>query len=160
MRVGQGVDAHRFSDDPGRPLVLGGVVVPGAAGLEGHSDADAATHALCDALLGAAGLGDLGRHFPDSDPAFAGASSLGLLDTCCGLARAAGFTAANADVTIVAQVPRLGAALDEMAAVLTAVLGAPVNVKATTTEQMGAIGRGEGIAATAVVLLYEQGDRR
>jgi len=158
MRIGQGVDAHRFSRHPGRPLVLAGVVVPGAAGLEGHSDADVATHALCDAVLGAAGLGDLGRLFPDTDPAFAGASSLELLATCCRVAHEAGFTVGNADVTVVAQVPRLAAFLNEMATTLSAAVGAPVSVKATTTESMGAIGRGEGIAATAVVLLNDARD--
>ena len=155
MRVGQGIDAHRFSDEPARPLVLAGVVVPGAAGLEGHSDADVATHALCDAILGAAGLGDLGRHFPDDDAAYEGASSLVLLERCCALAVGAGFTVANADVTIVAQVPRLAGLLEAMARSLTEAVDAPVSIKATTTELMGAIGRGEGIAATAVVLLDE-----
>jgi len=154
-RVGQGLDAHRFATRPGRPLVLGGVVVPGAAGLEGHSDADVATHALCDAILGAAGLGDLGRLFPDDDPAFEGVSSLTLLERCRGHASAAGYVASNADVTILAQVPRLAGLLDEMARTLTGVLGAPVSVKATTTEGMGSIGRGEGIAASAVVLLED-----
>ena len=107
IRVGQGTDAHRFSEDPDRPLVLGGVVVPGSRGSTGHSDADVATHALCDAILGAAGLGDLGRHFPDDDPASEGASSLALLARCCAMARGAGLVVGNADVTIVAAAPRL-----------------------------------------------------
>jgi 2-C-methyl-D-erythritol 2,4-cyclodiphosphate synthase len=153
MRIGQGVDAHRFSGDPARPLVLGGVVVPDARGLDGHSDADVATHALCDAVLGAAGLGDLGRHFPDDDPQYAGASSLSLLERCRELAGSAGFELVNADVTIIAEVPRLAALLEQMARALSEAVSAPVSVKATTTEQMGAIGRGEGIAASAVVLL-------
>lgn len=155
IRVGQGTDAHRFSDDAGRPLVLCGLEVPGARGLAGHSDADVATHALCDALLGAAGLGDLGRHFPDDDPAFEGASSMALLARCCAMTREAGFLVGNADVTVLAAAPRLAGLLDAMAASLSGALGAPVSVKATTTDAMGAIGRGEGIAATAVVLLED-----
>jgi 2-C-methyl-D-erythritol 4-phosphate cytidylyltransferase / 2-C-methyl-D-erythritol 2,4-cyclodiphosphate synthase len=155
MRVGHGHDVHRFSDDPGRPLVLGGVRVPDAMGLEGHSDADVATHALCDAVLGAACLGDLGRHFPDDDPTHLGVSSTSMLARCCELARDAGFAVSNADVTVVAQVPRLASRLAEMSSTLTAIVGAPVSVKATTTEGLGAIGRGEGIAATAAVLLVE-----
>jgi 2-C-methyl-D-erythritol 2,4-cyclodiphosphate synthase len=154
IRVGQGTDVHRFADD-GRPLVLAGVEVPGAVGLEGHSDADVATHALCDAILGAAGLGDVGRHFPSADPSLRGVASLELLDRTLALARAAGFTVANADLTIVAERPTLGAHLTAMATVLTRAAGAPVAVKATTTDGLGAVGRGEGIAATAVVLLVD-----
>jgi 2-C-methyl-D-erythritol 2,4-cyclodiphosphate synthase len=153
VRVGQGVDVHRFSDDPSRPLRLGLVEVPHARGLEGYSDADVATHALCDALLGAAGLGDLGRHFPDTDPAFAGADSRVLLELTVGLVRDASWRVANADVTIVAQTPRLGALMEEMATALSEVVGAPVSVKATTTEGLGALGRGEGIGALCVALL-------
>jgi len=155
IRIGQGTDAHRFSDDAGRPLVLCGVEVPDARGLAGHSDADVATHALCDAILGAAGLGDLGRHFPDSDPAHAGASSIALLARCCAMAREAGFTVGNGDVTVIAAAPRLSGLLGVMAAELTAAVGAPVSVKATSTDGLGAIGRAEGIAATAVVLLVD-----
>jgi 2-C-methyl-D-erythritol 2,4-cyclodiphosphate synthase len=154
IRVGQGVDAHRFATDTARPLVLGGVTVPDAVGLEGHSDADVATHALCDAVLGAAGLGDLGRHFP-ATAEHAGARSLDLLATCCAMAREAGFTVGNAQVTVVAEAPRLGGLLDEMAEALGGVLGAPVAVSATSTDGLGAIGRNEGIAATAVVLLVD-----
>jgi 2-C-methyl-D-erythritol 2,4-cyclodiphosphate synthase len=156
MRIGLGSDVHRFSDDPGRKLVLGGIEVPGHAGLAGHSDADVVTHAVCDAVLGAAGLGDLGRHFPDDDPATAGVSSLVLLGRCRELARAAGFGLANADVTVTAQRPRLAGHLEEMSSTLSEVLGAPVCVKATTTEGLGAIGRGEGVAAMAVVLLVDE----
>jgi 2-C-methyl-D-erythritol 2,4-cyclodiphosphate synthase len=156
IRAGQGFDAHRFSEDPERPLVLGGVVVVDAPGLAGHSDADVATHALCDAVLGAAGLGDLGRHFSESDPALAGASSIDLLAQCCTLARGAGLEVANADVTIIAQTPRLVGVIEQMADTLTAVVGAPVSVKATSTDEMGAIGRREGIAASAVVLLTDE----
>jgi 2-C-methyl-D-erythritol 4-phosphate cytidylyltransferase / 2-C-methyl-D-erythritol 2,4-cyclodiphosphate synthase len=159
MRIGHGHDVHRFSDDPDRPLVLGGVRVPDAAGLAGHSDADVATHALCDAVLGAAGFGDLGRHFPDDDPAHLGVSSTSMLARCCELARDAGFAVSNADVTVVAQTPRLASLLAEMGTTLSAIVGAPVSVKATTTEGLGAIGRGEGIAATAAVLLVAESAR-
>jgi 2-C-methyl-D-erythritol 2,4-cyclodiphosphate synthase len=155
IRIGQGVDAHRFSTDGARPLVLGGVEVPGAAGLEGHSDADVATHALCDAVLGAAGLGDLGRHFPADDPAFEGVSSIVLLERCCELARAVGFSVGNGDVTVLAEAPRLSGHLEAMAAALSAAVGAPVSVKATTSDGLGSMGRREGIAATAVVLLVD-----
>jgi 2-C-methyl-D-erythritol 2,4-cyclodiphosphate synthase len=158
MRVGFGSDAHRFADDE-RALVLGGVEVPGHVGLVGHSDADVVTHALCDAILGAAGLGDLGRHFPDDDPTTAGVSSLVLLSRCRELARDAGFGIGNADVTVTAERPRLSGLLESMSSALSGVLAAPVSVKATTTEGMGAIGRGEGIAATAVVLLVEDTPR-
>jgi 2-C-methyl-D-erythritol 2,4-cyclodiphosphate synthase len=157
MRIGHGTDVHRFSDAPGRTLVLGGVVIPDARGLEGHSDADVATHALCDAILGAAGLGDLGRHFPDDDPSTEGVSSVTLLERCCALARDAGHAVENGDVTIVAQTPRLGAHLDAMARTLSDAVGRPISVKATTTEGLGAIGRSEGIAATAVALLVDAG---
>src|ERR1039458_3510027 len=122
MRVGHGIDAHGFSDDEGRVLVLGGVVVQGAPGLAGHSDADVATHALCDAVLGAAGLGDLGRRFPDDDPAYAGAASTAILERCCALARDEGLVVSNADVTVVAEVPRLEGLLEEMARTLGAVV--------------------------------------
>lgn len=153
VRIGQGLDLHRFSDDASRTLVLGGVAVPGSRGLAGHSDADVATHALCDAVLGAAGLGDLGRHFPDDDPSYRSVNSTVLLARCCELARAEGLAVANADVTIVAEAPKLGALLSEMAQCLSGVVGAPVSVKATTSEGLGALGRGEGIAATAIALL-------
>ena len=153
MRIGQGLDVHAFSDDPSRPLILGGVVIPGERGLAGHSDADAATHALMDALLGAAGLGDLGRHFPDSDEAHRGASSLALLDEVLLRVEAAGFAPLSADVTIVAEAPRLAPHMGAMAEILSSKLGVPVSVKATTTEQLGALGRAEGIAALSVALL-------
>lgn len=156
MRVGQGLDVHRFSDDPARPLVLGGVVIPGSPGLEGHSDADAATHALCDALLGAAGLGDLGTFFPDTDPDLAGVDSMELLGRVLGLLEDRGWVPANGDVTIVAQRPRIAPHREAMAAALSAKAGCPVSVKATTTEGLGFIGAGEGIAASAVVLIEER----
>jgi 2-C-methyl-D-erythritol 2,4-cyclodiphosphate synthase len=153
--VGQGVDVHRFSVDPDRRLVLGGVEVagPGAQGLEGHSDADAVAHALSDAVLGAAGLGDLGGHAPDSDPRWQGADSMVILASVADRARKAGWTPVNADCTVVAERPRLAPYVGAMAARLAEVLGAPVNVKATTAEGLGALGRAEGIACTAVVLL-------
>jgi 2-C-methyl-D-erythritol 2,4-cyclodiphosphate synthase len=155
MRVGQGVDVHRFSDDPARPLVLGGVEITGEGvrGLEGHSDADAVGHAIADAVLGAAGLGDLGRHAPDDDPASAGADSMVILGRMVELARQAGWSPVNADCTVVAERPRLAPFVEAMAARLAGVLGAPVNVKATRAEGLGALGRAEGIACTAVVLL-------
>lgn len=159
MRIGLGSDVHRFADDADRPLVLGGVEVPGHVGLAGHSDADVVTHAICDAVLGAAGLGDLGRRFPDDDPTTTGVSSLVLLRRCRELARDAGFGIGNADVTVTAERPRLAAHLDAMSSTLGEVLGAPVSVKATTTEGLGSIGRGEGIAATAVVLLVDEAPR-
>ena len=155
LRVGQGVDVHPFSDDPARPLVLGGVTVTGdgARGLDGHSDADAVCHAIADAVLGAAGLGDLGRHAPDTDPRGKGADSLDLLAHVVGLARSAGWVPVNADCTVVAERPRLAPYVGAMADRLSGVLGGPVNVKATTAEGLGSLGRAEGIACTAVVLL-------
>jgi 2-C-methyl-D-erythritol 2,4-cyclodiphosphate synthase len=159
LRIGHGLDVHRFSDDPGRPLVLGGVVVAGdgVRGLEGHSDGDALSHAVCDAVLGAAGLGDLGRHAPDTDPAWEGADSLELLGRVVALAREAGWSAVNADCTVVAERPRLAPFTATMGGRLGAVLGAPVNVKATRAEGLGALGRAEGIACVAVVLLASGG---
>jgi 2-C-methyl-D-erythritol 2,4-cyclodiphosphate synthase len=155
IRIGQGLDVHRFCDDPDRPLILGGMVITGegARPLEGHSDADAVAHAIADAVLGAAGLGDLGRHAPDTDPAWSGADSMALLARVVDLARAAGWTVVNADCTVVAERPRLARFVDAMSERLAAVLGGPVNVKATTSEGLGALGRGEGIACTAVVLM-------
>jgi 2-C-methyl-D-erythritol 2,4-cyclodiphosphate synthase len=154
VRVGLGYDAHRLV--PGRPLVLGGVALPYHLGLLGHSDADVLTHAIGDALLGAAGAGDLGSHFPDTDPAYKDISSLVLLEKIVEIVRRRGLAPVNVDATVVAQAPRLAPHIPEMRAKLAQVLGlAPedVNIKATTTEQMGFAGRGEGIAAYAVVLL-------
>jgi 2-C-methyl-D-erythritol 2,4-cyclodiphosphate synthase len=155
LRIGQGVDVHPFADDPARPLVLGGVLITGdgVRGLVGHSDADAVSHAIADAVLGAAGLGDLGRHMPDTDPQWAGADSIGLLRRVVALAAEAGWMPVNADCTVVAEQPRLAGHLSDMAARLTDALGAPANVKATRAEGLGALGRAEGIACTAVVLL-------
>jgi 2-C-methyl-D-erythritol 2,4-cyclodiphosphate synthase len=154
MRVGHGYDAHRFG--PGRPLVLGGVTVPHPEGLVAHSDGDVLVHALCDALLGAAGLGDIGRHFPDSSAAYAGIDSRVLLRRVVALIQARGLVVGNADATVIAQVPRLAPHVEAMRANLAADLRVAlerVNVKATTTERMGFTGRAEGIAAHAVALL-------
>ena len=154
MRVGIGYDVHPFAK--GRPLVLGGVPVGGEDGLSGHSDADAVLHAIIDALLGAAGLGDIGQHFPSEDPAYAGADSKQLLRHVVGLLKGAGYQVENVDATVIAERPRLQGYLSRMRQTIAAVLGvedARVSVKATTHEGLGAIGRGEGIAAMAVALL-------
>jgi 2-C-methyl-D-erythritol 2,4-cyclodiphosphate synthase len=156
VRLGQGFDVHPVSDDPDRPLVLGGVVVPGGPGLAGHSDADALAHALADALLGAAGLGDLGRHFPDTDPAWATADSLVLLAEVAAMVGRAGFCVVNADCTVVAEAPRLSPYTEAMGARLGSAVGGPVSVKATRAEGLGALGRGEGLACLAVALLEER----
>ncbi len=153
MRIGQGVDIHRFSDDPHRRLVLGGVEIEGARGLNGHSDADAVSHALADAVLGAVALGDLGRHFPDSDPAWEGADSLALLAEVVRMAAERGYRCVNADCTVLADTPRLAPHTPVMAERLSAVVGGPVSVKATRAEGIGALGRAEGIACFAVVLM-------
>ena len=157
MRIGQGFDAHAFSDDPTRALVLGGIVIEGGPGLVGHSDADAVAHAVSDALLGAAGLGDLGSHYPDTDPQWAGADSLALLADVVAKVHRAGFTVVNADCTVVAEAPRLAPHLPAMGERLSGVVGAPVSVKATRPEGMGALGRREGVACLAVVLLGPAG---
>ena len=154
MRVGLGYDAHRLV--AGRPLILGGVEIPHAQGLLGHSDADVLAHAIGDALLGAVGAGDLGTHFPDKDPAFKNISSLILLEKIIDIVRQRGYTPVNVDATLVAQQPRLASHIPAMQAKLAPILGltpADVNVKATTTEHMGFAGRGEGMAAYAVVLV-------
>ncbi len=156
MRIGQGIDVHRVSELPDRELWLGLVHVPDAAGLDGHSDADVATHALCDALLGAANLGDVGRYFPDSDPAYKDASSRYLLEATVELVHAEGFRVVSADVTIIAERPRLALYMPAMSHELTSVVGAPVSVKATTAEGLGALGRVEGIGASAVALIDDQ----
>jgi len=153
-RVGLGIDFHRLVAS--RPLVLGGVVVPSENGLLGHSDADVLVHAVCDALLGAAGLGDVGVHYPDSDERFRGISSLRLLDDVVGKVRRAGYEVANVDATVVAEQPRLAAHFPAMRTNLARTLGIEetyVNLKATTSETMGALGRGEGMAAWAVCLI-------
>ena len=156
MLIGQGIDAHRFA--PGRRLVLGGIEVPHDQGLAAHSDGDVAIHALCDALLGAAGLGDIGHHFPDTDAAFENIDSRILLARVMASLAERGLRVHNADLTIAAQAPKLASYIDAMRETLAGDLGCPIeriNVKATTTERMGFTGRGEGIAAFAVVLLAE-----
>ncbi len=152
FRIGQGFDFHRFSDDPSRLLVLGGVSIEGARGLAGHSDADVVAHALADSLLGAGGLGDIGDHFPETDPALEGADSIDLLRRSVILAADSGVVAVNADCTVIADQPRLAPFKEQMVANLSAALGAPVSVKATTTEGLGLMGNGEGIACMAVML--------
>lgn len=156
MRIGQGIDVHRFSDDSSRPLLLGLVEVPNSKGLAGHSDADVATHALCDALLGAANLGDLGRHFPDSDPSIANISSETLLSEIVKKVSVAGFSIESADVTIIAEQPKLAPYMPAMSEALSRVAGCIVSVKATTAEGLGALGRVEGIGAMSVALLKEE----
>jgi 2-C-methyl-D-erythritol 2,4-cyclodiphosphate synthase len=154
MRIGQGFDVHPLV--AGRKLILGGVEIPYHKGLEGHSDADVLLHAICDALLGAAGLGDIGRHYPDTDAAFAGADSRGLLRDVAHKLSAKKLKVVNIDATILAQAPRMAPHMPRMAANIAADLGiepAAVNIKATTTEGLGFVGRLEGIAAQAVALL-------
>ena len=153
VRVGQGFDIHRFDDDPARPLVLGGVTFEGSRGLAGHSDADAVAHAVTDALLGAAGLGDIGEHFPDTDPQFEGADSLVLLRHAVTLLRDAGWRVGNVDCSVVCEAPKLAPRRAEMQERLSEAAGAPVTVKGRRAEGLGALGRGEGIAcwATAVI---------
>jgi len=154
MRIGTGYDVHALV--PARPLVIGGVTIPHPRGLAGHSDADVLLHAITDALLGALALGDLGAHFPDSDPRYKGADSRTLLRHVAGLVRTAGWELGNLDATVIAQAPRLAPHVLAMRANIAADLGvepALISVKATTTERLGFAGREEGIAAEAVVLL-------
>jgi 2-C-methyl-D-erythritol 2,4-cyclodiphosphate synthase len=153
VRVGQGFDVHPWSDDPGRALVLGGVVMPGERGLAGHSDADVVAHAAADALLGAAGLGDIGAHFPDTDSRWQGADSLTLLAHVVGLVRAEGWSIGNVDTTVVLEAPRLAPHKTALEERLAGVVGAAVSVKAKRAEGLGALGRGEGVACFAVALL-------
>jgi 2-C-methyl-D-erythritol 2,4-cyclodiphosphate synthase len=153
FRIGHGYDVHAFG--PGRQVVLGGVSIPHDAGLVAHSDGDVLLHAVCDALLGAEALGDIGRHFPDSDPAFSGADSRHLLRSVVALLAERGRRAANVDATVIAAAPKIAPHVAEMRARIAADLGiavGQVNVKATTTEGLGPVGRREGICAHAVVL--------
>ena len=157
MRIGQGYDVHRLVAE--RPLILGGIEIPYEKGLLGHSDADVLLHAISDALLGAAALGDIGAHFPDSDPAYRGADSAELLRAVGGLIRKAGYEIGNIDSTVVCQAPKLAPHIPAMRARIAEVLALPVgavSVKASTEEHMGFTGRGEGIAAHAVCLLTER----
>ena len=154
MRIGQGYDVHALVK--GRKLIIGGVTIPFEKGLAGHSDADVLVHAVCDALLGAAALGDIGRHFPDSDPKYKNADSRAFLREVGGKIRDAGFSIANVDATIVAEAPKMALHIPTMVANLAADLEIrpdQVNVKAKTAERLGAIGRGEGIAAEAIALI-------
>ena len=156
MRIGQGYDVHRLVE--GRKCIICGVEIPYEKGLLGHSDADVALHALSDAILGAAALGDIGKHFPDTDPRFEGADSRVLLREVISLVKEKGFTVGNADVTIIAQKPKMLPYIDLMKQNVASDLEIPqdrVNIKATTTEKLGFEGRGEGISALAVVLLEE-----
>jgi 2-C-methyl-D-erythritol 2,4-cyclodiphosphate synthase len=154
MRIGHGFDVHRLVPD--RSLVLGGVTIPYEYGLLGHSDADVLLHAVSDAILGALGLGDIGRYFPDTDPSYKGINSMLLLEHVVGLAHTRKFRVSNLDTTIIAQKPKLAPHVSEMVTNLAKVCQVPsgcVNVKATTTEELGYTGRGEGISAHAVVLM-------
>jgi 2-C-methyl-D-erythritol 2,4-cyclodiphosphate synthase len=154
VRTGIGVDAHAF--ERGRPLILGGVDIPHEEGLAGHSDADVLTHAIIDALLGAAGQGDIGQHFPDTDPRYAGADSIEMLRTIVVFLEENGFTIEHVDCTVIIERPKLAPYRDAMREGLARALGVPlsgVNVKATTGEQMGFVGRGEGAAAMAIATL-------
>lgn len=156
MRIGQGFDVHALVE--GRKLIIGGEDIPYHLGLAGHSDADVLLHAICDALLGAAGLGDIGRHFPDSDPQFRGIDSRKLLRETMRLVALKGFHVVNVDATIIAQAPKMAPHIPHMEVNIASDLGVErgcVNVKATTTERLGYAGRGEGIAAQAVCLLRE-----
>ncbi len=157
MRIGHGFDAHRFTDDKDA-VIIGGVSIPYQQGLEAHSDGDVLIHALCDALLGAAALGDIGQHFPDTDPDNAGIDSRILLRHIVALLNDKGYTLSNADITIIAQAPKMAPHIAAMRSVIADDLQVAldrINIKATTTEKMGYIGRGEGISTHAVVLLNE-----
>ena len=153
IRVGQGFDVHRFGEDSERPLVLGGCRFADLPGLAGHSDGDAIAHAVAEALLGAAGLGDIGQRFPDTDPAFAGADSIELLRRVAADVRDAGWSVGNADCSVICERPSLAPVRDEMEARLTDAVGAPVTVKGRRAEGLGAIGRAEGIACFAVAVV-------
>lgn len=156
IRIGTGYDVHRLVE--GRRLIIGGVDIPHEKGLLGHSDADVLLHAVCDALLGAAGLGDIGNHFPDSDPRYKGISSMVLLEKVCGLLTENGFRVGNIDATIVAERPKMAphvAYMIQNVAAAAGVTASAVNIKATTTEGLGFAGRGEGIAAQAVCTITQ-----
>lgn len=156
IRVGQGFDVHQLVE--GRPCIIGGVTIPYEKGLVGHSDADVLLHAITDAILGALGLGDIGRHFPDTDPLFKDADSLKLLEQVWEMAKEKGYRLGNVDSTIIAQKPKMAPHIPEMTKIIAKALEADetqVNVKATTTEQLGFTGRGEGIAAQSIVCLVK-----
>lgn len=160
IRIGQGFDVHAFG--PGDHVMLGGVRVPHTHGVVAHSDGDVALHALCDALLGALALGDIGKHFPDTDAHWKGADSLDLLRRCAGLARERGYALGNADITVICEKPRLAPHVEAMRARIAEAAGCSVDaisVKATTSEKLGFTGRGEGLAAMAVALLFRLPDQ-
>lgn len=153
IRIGHGFDTHRFSEEPHRPLILGGVCFEGSPGLAGHSDGDAVAHAVTDSLLSAAGMGDIGVLFPDTDDKWAGADSLVLLADAAAHLAEAGWRVVNADCTVVAEAPRIAPKRGEMEARLSGAVGAPVTVKGKRAEAIGALGRGEGLACWAVALI-------
>ncbi|MEG3640314.1 2-C-methyl-D-erythritol 2,4-cyclodiphosphate synthase [Magnetococcus sp. PR-3] len=156
LRIGQGFDVHRWVED--RPLMLGGVHVPHTMGLLGHSDADVLLHAICDALLGAMGRGDIGRHFPDNDPQYAGIASIKLLEQVYGYMQQQGWTLVNLDATVICQKPKLAPHIPKMEATIAQTLVCAedlVNIKATTTEKLGFTGRNEGVAAQCAVLIQQ-----
>lgn len=158
IRVGQGFDIHRFADGPveGRVLVLGGVTFPGERVLVGHSDADVIAHAVADALLGAAGLGDIGMHYPDTDEAWRGADSLRILRDVADKVRAQGWRIGNVDCSVVCEAPRIAPVRDEMMELLSAAASAPVSVKGRRAEGLGALGRNEGIACFASAIIIKE----
>lgn len=158
VRVGQGFDVHRFADQPpqGRVLVLGGVAFPGERVLIGHSDADVIAHAAADALLGAAGLGDIGQHYPDTDPTWEGADSIAILRDVAAKVRATGWHIGNVDCSVVCEAPKIAPVRDEMVRVLSDAAGAPVSVKGRRAESLGALGRGEGIACFASAVIIKE----
>ncbi len=153
LRIGNGFDIHKFSDDPERVLMLGGVSFDGEPGLQGHSDADVISHAVGEALLGAAGLGDLGAHFPDTDDRWRGADSLQLLDEILRMLRADGWSVVNVDCSVIAERPKLAARREQMQQVLSDRVGAPVTIKGRRAEGIGGLGRSEGIACLASALI-------
>lgn len=155
MRIGQGYDAHRWAND-NRPLVIGGVHFPGHRGLDGHSDADVVTHAVIDAVLGAAGLGDIGQNFPDDEQELDRVNSIELLEQAAQLVQAAGWGIVNADCTVITDEPQIAPAKDEMELNLSRAAGGPVTVCGKRTEGIGALGRGEGIVSIAVALLEQR----
>lgn len=157
IRIGNGFDVHRFSQDASRPLVLGGVVIEGEVGLEGHSDADVIAHAVAEALLGAAGLDDIGTLFPDTDERWRGADSMALLAECVRRTDEAGWAPVNVDCSVIAERPKLKPHRHEMQVQLSRVVGAPVTLKGRRAEQIGGLGRAEGIACLASALVESSG---
>jgi 2-C-methyl-D-erythritol 2,4-cyclodiphosphate synthase len=158
IRVGQGFDIHRFASEPipGRVLMLGGVAFPGEPVLVGHSDADVIAHAVADALLGAAGMGDIGEHYPDTDPAWKGADSVAIVADVAAKVTAAGWRIGNVDCSVVCESPRISPMRERMVSILSKAAGAPVSVKGRRAEQLGALGRGEGIACFASAVIMKE----